>query len=474
MKVCVLQPDYSTSAVDYQNYDPPRNLSGLIPDATVDYSFINKLTIYSQLKSLSKKGYDIFVNLCEGYLEWEVPSIDLIWFLEHLNLPFTGPSALLYDPTKELMKYVAYVAGVSTPKFKLIDKNNQLNEATVEMLQYPLFVKPAKAGDSLGIDEASLVNNFEQLKAKVKIIDDEFGSALIEEYIDGREFTVLVLRDGSNIKNTIAYQPIEYVFPEGFSYKTYALKTSELHPNANIPVTDAELSSKLKSAAVKIFEGFAGVGYARLDFRMNDKGQLFFLEINFTCSVFYADGYEGSADYILKHSGVSKGEFLEAIITEGIERHRFKQKKYEMRGDALSGYGIYANQDIAEGFVVFKGEEMSQRIVTLSYVQKNWNEEEMENFKRYAYPISEEVYILWDNNPSSWAPQNHSCNANTGYVGLDVVAKRKIAKGEELTLDYADFLDETMEPFTCSCKASNCRKMIQGRKSNSITTRVNK
>lgn len=470
MKICVLQPDYSTTAVDYQHYDPPRNLSGLIPGAEVDHVFINKLTIYSQLKSLSQKGYDVFVNLCEGYLEWEVPSIDLIWFMEQLNLPFTGPSAVLYDPSKELMKYVAYVAGVSTPAF-VLSTSTEINALVSQQLKYPLFVKPAKAGDSLGVDEASLVYNAEQLKAKNKLIVEEFGSALIEEYIEGREFTVLVLRDGKDAKKTIVYEPIEYVFPKGYAFKTYALKTKALHPGANIPVTDAALSLQLKTAAEKIFNGFSGVGYARLDFRRNEKGVLSFLEINFTCSVFYEDGYEGSADYILKHSGVSKGIFLEKIIEEGITRHRLKQKKYDMRGNAISGYGIYANTTIASGEVVFRGEERSQRIVTLSHVQKNWNEEELLNFKRYAYPLSEEVYILWDTNPESWAPQNHSCNANTTYVGLDVVANKQINKGEELTLDYAEFLDDTMEPFPCSCKAENCRGMVTGRKNNSVTER---
>jgi len=70
MKICVLQPDYSTSAVDYQHYDPPRNLAPLVPGDEVDTVFLNKLTTYKQLKELSKKNYDIFVNLCEGYLEW--------------------------------------------------------------------------------------------------------------------------------------------------------------------------------------------------------------------------------------------------------------------------------------------------------------------------------------------------------------------------------------------------------------------
>ena len=70
MKICVLQPDYSTSSVDYQYYDPPRELAGLWPDAQIDTVFLNKLSTYRQLKELGKKGYDVFVNLCEGYLEW--------------------------------------------------------------------------------------------------------------------------------------------------------------------------------------------------------------------------------------------------------------------------------------------------------------------------------------------------------------------------------------------------------------------
>ncbi len=107
LKICVLQPDYSTSNVDYQNYDPARDLSHLLPEAKFEHVLLNKLTTYKQLKELKKKKFDVFVNLCEGYLEWEVPSIYVIYTLELLNLPFTGPTTLLYDPPKELMKYVS-------------------------------------------------------------------------------------------------------------------------------------------------------------------------------------------------------------------------------------------------------------------------------------------------------------------------------------------------------------------------------
>jgi len=472
IKVCVLQPDYSASNIDYQQYDPPRDLSELIPEAIVDHVMLNKLTTYKQLKELKKKNYDIFVNLCEGYLEWEVPSIDVIYSLELLNLPFTGPSSLLYDPPKELMKYVAYVEGVKSPAYALIEKEENL-EKQIQHLSFPLFVKPAKAGDSLGIDDKSLVKNLDELKVKIHSIIDEYGTLLIEEYIDGREFTVMVTSNAGEAKGITSFKPIEYIFPDKAQFKTYALKTSELHPNANISVTDEATEKKLRAAAEQIFQSFNGVGYARLDFRMNAAGDLFFLEINFTCSVFYKDGYEGSADYILKNDGFGQANFLRHIITEGIARHQIKQKKYQIKGNSISGYGIYASRDIETNELIFKGEEMSQRIVTRKYVTENWEERDKENFRRYAYPVSKEVFLLWDQDPAGWGPQNHSCNPNTVYQGLNVIASRKIFKEEELTLDYASFLDENMEPFNCQCLANNCRGLITGITNNSVTEREN-
>lgn len=470
MKICVLQPDYSTSDVDYKNYDPARSLSHLMPDAEFDHVLLNKLTTYKQLRELKKKKYDVFVNLCEGYLEWNIPSIDVIWFMELLNLPFTGPTSLLYDPPKDLMKYVAYTEGIRTPAFALIESLDNL-EKECSHLQYPLFVKPDKAGDSLGIDNNSLVHNKEELKNKSASIIEEYGPLLVEEYIEGREFTVMLVANADDEKTCSIFKPIEYIFPEGFEFKTYALKTSELHPEANIPCNDPVLEKQLKDAALRIFRGFGGVGYARLDFRVNAKNEIFFLEINFTCSVFYKDGYEGSADYILKADGVGQAGFLKKIIDEGIARHKRSQKKYTMKGNAIAGYGIYAVQNIHAKELIFKGEETAQRIVTRRYVERYWNVKEKETFRKYAYPLSKEVFLLWDNNPANWAPQNHSCDPNTAYEGLNVVALRDISKGEELTLNYASFLDEHMEPFNCRCGSANCSGLITGIKDNSVTER---
>jgi D-alanine-D-alanine ligase len=486
MRICVLQPDYSSSGVDYRHYDPPRDLSRLLPGHDVHHVALNKVSTYRQLQQLAGEGFDIFVNLCEGYLEWDVPSIDVIHSLDALNLPYTGPSALLYDPPKPLMKYVAHTVGIMTPLHAVVDARRlarmardaddpaamdaALRQATGP-LRFPLFVKPVKAGDSLGVDEHAIVRDLAALRSQVSALADAYPELLIEEYIDGREFTVLVIGDPSAVGKGSALMPIEYVFPPDSPYKSYALKTSELHPEANVPVRDEATVGRLRAAAEHLFRGFAGVGYARMDFRMDAAGVLYFLEVNFTCSVFYPQGSEGSADHILRLDGIGQAGFLQRIIAEGVARHRRRQKAFEMRGNSIAGYGIVAIRAIAAGEVVFRGEERPQRIVTRRFVETTWNDADKELFRQYAYPLSEEVYALWDYDPRVWAPQNHSCEANTGYLGLDVVALRPISAGEELTLDYADLLNEEGAAFTCRCGAPNCRGTVAGTRGNSVTAR---
>lgn len=472
MKICVLQPDYSTSVVDYRHYDPPRDLTALAPGHEVHHEALHKLSTFAQLKRLSRDGYDIFVNLCEGYLEWDVPSIDVIHALEALELPYTGASARLYDPSKPVMKYVAHSVDVATPRHVVVGPEDDAEAAVLRAgLRFPLFVKPARAGDSLGVDEHSCVADALALRTQVERVQPEFPELLIEEYIAGREFTVLVVGDPSASGQGTALAPIEYRFPAGRSFKSYALKTSELHPDANVQVHDPATRAALCAAAEAIFRGFDGTGYARMDFRMDAAGTLYFLEVNFTCSVFYPRGWEGSADHILALDGLGQAGFLMRVVAEGRARHARRRKSYTLRGDAIAGYGIVASHALTPGQVVFRGEGRAHRIVTRHHVEATWSAAERAVFERYAYPVSDEVSIIWDREPSEWAPQNHSCDPNTTYDGLDVIARRPISRGEELTLDYAQFLDETAAAFDCHCGAPGCRRRVTGTAGNNVTVR---
>jgi hypothetical protein len=453
VKVCVLQPDYRDSKVDYRHYDPPRDLSPLLPGDQVDHLFLHKSTTYRQLRDAAKCGYDIFVNLCEGYLDWDVPSIDVIWSLEHLGLPYTGPSMRLYDPSKELMKYVAHTRGVRHPNFAC-----NADDA-IARLTFPLFVKPAHAGDSLGIDGDSLCRTPDEVRAKAAAIEREYGAAMIEEFITGREFTVLVAENPANRFEPLTFQPVEFVFPEGECFKTYALKVQSHHPESNLPVEDAGLAEELRKAARNIFIGFEGEGYARLDFRLDETG-LWFLDINFACSVCYPPGYEGSADYILRFDPLGHGGFFRHIIDAGIARHRRKQSRFIRGANGISGFGIYAAANLKTGDIVFCGEERSARLVTREHVLKDWPPDQIEVFRQYATSVGSGVFMLWDEDPREWAPQNHSCNPNTALSGLNVIATRDIRTGEELTIDYAAFAHLDTAPFVCRCGAENCRGEI--------------
>jgi D-alanine-D-alanine ligase-like ATP-grasp enzyme len=455
LRVCVLQPDYRDSTVDYRHYDPPRNLSSLLPGDHVDHLFLHKSTVYRQLREAAKAEYDIFVNLCEGYLDWDVPSIDVIWSLDLLKLPYTGSSVRLYDPSKELMKYVAHTRGIRYPRFVEAVRPNDI-ETAIDQLRFPLFVKPAHAGDSLGIEADSLCRTPDQVRAKASAIEQEYGAAMIEEFITGREFTVLVAANPENRFEPLAFQPIEFLFPEGEQFKTYRLKVQSHHPESNVLVEDRKLADELREAARTVFIGFDGEGYARLDFRLDAAG-LWFLDINFACSVFYPPGYEGSADYILRYDPIGAAGFLRHIIAGGIARHRCGRKRFVRGANGIAGFGIYATEDVKRGDVVFRGEERAYRLATRAHILSAWPPAQVEVFRQYATMVGNGVFMLWDEDPREWAPQNHSCDPNTELSGLDLVAVRDIGAGEELTLDYARFSNPDAAPFVCSCGAANCR-----------------
>jgi D-alanine-D-alanine ligase len=83
-------------------------------------------------------------------------------------------------------------------------------------------------------------------------------------------------------------------------------------------------------------------------------------------------------------------------------------------------------------------------------------------FDRYAWPLAGDLHVTWSKDPDDWRPINHSCDPNTWLEGLDLVARRDIAAGEELTVDYATFCGPSMAPFECSCGAPVCRRVILG------------
>jgi len=310
----------------------------LAPDWSIETVLLDKATVYRQLKALKRRGFDVFVNLCEGHLEWDVPSIDVIHALEALDLAYTGPTPALYEPRKVSLKRAALRAGVLSPPFVLACAAADAERAA-QGLRFPVFVKPNEGGDSFGVDDDSLCADADALRRRLGVALSEFDALMIEEYIAGREFSVLVAADGAHGSKPRAFSPVEFVFPEGAAFKTYELKNEQYHPSANIQVTDAALRERLMDAARRLFVAYEGVGYCRIDFRMNEDGEIFAIDANFTCSVFYPEGYYGTADYILQRDGFGASNFLRQIVAEGIARHRRKLATARASLDELSYQG---------------------------------------------------------------------------------------------------------------------------------------
>jgi hypothetical protein len=381
--------------------------------------------------------------------------------LEKLGVPFTGATSSFYEPTREAMKRVCRYWDIGTAPYVTATDARGI-ELAAATLRYPLIVKHPNGYASVGITRESRVENADSLREQATKTIDAFGGALIEEFIQGREFTALVVENPDNEFEPIAYEPVEFGFPEGESFKHFDMKWKDFEQMACVPCADPVLAERIKDMSRKFFLGLGGTGYGRCDIRMNERGELFMLEINPNCEAFYSPEAAGSADYILLNDPGGHQAFARHIIATALKRHRCGIKKWKLDGAPHGDFGIYAAVAIEPGDLIERYEEQSHVLVSKSHVTKHWNRDQQSLFARYAYPVTDEVYVMWSNDPEKWKPINHSCDPNAWLNGLNLTARRRIAAGEQITMDYGTFCNESLEEFACACGSPKCRGVIRG------------
>ncbi|MBX3011107.1 MAG: SET domain-containing protein-lysine N-methyltransferase [Caldilineaceae bacterium] len=423
---------------------------------------MHKATAVQRVFELAKQGFDLFINLCDGEWEEDRAGIEVAQALERVGVPFTGANAAFFATNREKLKMACHFWGVKTPASVFVYAEAAIALAA-RNLRYPMLVKHYNGYGSIGLTQHSRVTDEAALYAQSRQMLATYGGALIEEFIDGREFTVLVAENPDDPTDPIAYLPVEFRFPPGESFKHFGMKWESYVDMACVPVTDPSLSERLAQMGKQVFLGVEGVSYGRCDIRMNEAGELFILEINPNCGVFYPPEAMGSADLALSHDSRGHQHFVDAIIRAAFRRAHKKPKKWQVVLNAAQQVGVYANNAMAVGEIIDELEEQPQLLVSRRQVHTHWNAQRQQWFARYAYPLTDELYVLWSNDPGQWKPLNHSCDPNTWFDGLNLVARRAIAPGEALTIDYGTFHNELMPAFTCSCGAPTCRGLIQGR-----------
>jgi D-alanine-D-alanine ligase-like ATP-grasp enzyme len=444
-----------------KDFDPLSDVIRHLEGHECESVLIDKAKAVRQIVELSRRGFDVFINLCDGAWDEDRAGIEVVQTLERLGLAFTGATANFYEPSREMMKRVCHFWGIKSPACVFATEEPSV-ELAARSLQFPLIVKHPNSYSSIGLTKKSRVTTPADLREQAKKMIDEYGGALIEEFIEGREFSVLVVENADDELQPFAYRPIEFHFPDGESFKHFDLKWRDYEAMTCVQCDDDELAERLKEISRKLFLGLNGAGYGRCDIRMDAAGELFMLEINPNCDVAYPLDEAGSADLILLHEPWGHREFFEKIINAALKRHRRQHKKWKLILNGRNNYGMYAAQTIESGEIIEAHEEQPHVLVSQSRVKQDWSAMQQQWFAQYAYPLTDEIFVSWSHEPEHWKPINHSCDPSAWLEGLNLVARKQINVGQEITMDYATFCNEAMAEFACSCGAAECRSTIRG------------
>lgn len=320
MRICILTDEV------IQDFDPAPYMEGF------DWEMVTVTDpVIDVLRALDARGeFDIYLNICEGYehdddAEWDYQGIDVVRALDELNLPYTGAYPDFFDPSREEMQAAADAHGVRFAKGYRVTSAEQALDL-VRNLQYPIMVKHPKSYGSMGMFRDSRVDTPEQLPVQVERICAEFGAARMEEFIVGKEYNVLVVENPDDPDNPIGYPPAELVFPPGEEFWHTDVKWDYDVPFDFKQVTDPEMIARLHDIAIRMYKAMGGIhlSYARCDIRVNEKGELFILEINPNPAIMLTPKEYGPADYMILYDEGGYKLFFERIIKVALARHQMK------------------------------------------------------------------------------------------------------------------------------------------------------
>lgn len=275
----------------------------------------------SEIKSsLAAQGASVIFNLFEGFEDSPATEALVPEAAEELGIPYTGcPSKTLrLALDKAQSKALLKSAGIRTSDYQV------LTPATVNefRMSFPCIVKPRAEDASHGLTEMSVVHSPEALKRQVELMSSAYGGdALVEEFIDGREFNSTGM--GNLEPVVLPISEIEYHLPENLPrLLTFAAKWEEnsLYFQGTKPVCPARITAaqkrQIQQTVIKTFRLFECRGYARVDLRMDARGNFYVIELNPNPDITPGNGTARHAEA----TGMAYTEFISKIVQLGLER----------------------------------------------------------------------------------------------------------------------------------------------------------
>jgi D-alanine-D-alanine ligase len=230
---------------------------------------------------------DVVFNLLEEFDGIVSYDQHVIAFLEMLRQPYTGcnPRGLLLSRDKALCKQVFAFHRISTPQFTVFRRGQRLS--LPRKLRFPLFVKSSTDDASLGIAQASVVEDAAHLRERIEFVLEQHKSdVLVEEYIEGRELYVGMLGNSRLTRFPVWELNFGSMPSNGSAIATrkvkWDLKYRAKYGIDSAPATDlpAGAEQRLDRLSRRMYRALGLTGYARMDFRMRADGSIYALEAN--------------------------------------------------------------------------------------------------------------------------------------------------------------------------------------------------
>ena len=261
--------------------------------------------------------FDVAVNIAEGgrgrNREGEAPAL-----LEMMGKPFIGSDALTLSLSldKAWTKDLARAAGVRTPDYAVYSPNQKFENLLLPG-PFPLFVKPRYEGSAKGLTAQNKVFSTEALKEQLDHLSRAYQQdVLVESFVEGSEYTVAVVGHDPVVTLPVIQRAIEPQSGIGL----HVLDRKGLPPTDGTYKLPGDLSPELESrlgaAALSVFQKLECKDFARLDFRVDEEGNEWFLEIN-PLPTFAPDG---TFAIMAELRGQTYPEFLAGVLRNAISR----------------------------------------------------------------------------------------------------------------------------------------------------------
>lgn len=288
-------------------------------------------TIFQKLAAV-KDQIDLVFNIAEG-LYGDARESWVPMACEILKIPYTHsrPTVHAIKLDKTLTKLAVAGLGAEVPKSVLIG-----NEAVdkLEGIDFPVIIKPNSEGSSMGVFDANVVESVDQLNKRLTELRLQGleGKLLAEEYIDGREFTVGMLGNGESVQVLpVIEQNFDFLEPGMRPIAGYELKwlvedkLSDLTRAYTCPANlNAHELAEIETTSKRIFNGLGVWDCARIDYRMDKSGKLYFLEINTLPGINPNPNLVSYFPLAARKAGITYEQLLQRILELAGERQGVK------------------------------------------------------------------------------------------------------------------------------------------------------